>query len=230
MINLESYGIEATQDQLALLKAHLDYVIEVNKRVKLTAITDFDQAVVLHIVDSLIALDIINKAPKGPLLDMGSGGGFPGIPIAIMTNRKVVLLDSVKKKMAVLDEFIKEAVLHDSVTTSNVRAEELALEEQGKYAVITARALSSLPSLVELASPLLMPGGLLIAYKGNPSNEERRSGEKAASLVGLKTTDWQQKTIPGTDINRTVIVFEKSGKAKVKLPRRPGMAQRNPLA
>lgn len=226
---LKSYGISASDPEQAKLMRHLELVIDANSRVQLTTINDLHKGIRLHIADSLTCLPEVNGAPEGALLDMGTGGGFPGIPLAIITNRSVTLLDSVKKKCVVLDTFIEDLKLN-TVHTAPLRAEELALEEPNVYAVVTARALSSLPALVELASPLLIDGGMLVAQKGNITNEELSRGDEAAKMVGMSRISLRRFTLNGTDENRAIIVYKKTGASKRKLPRRPGMAQRQPLA
>lgn len=226
---LQSNNICVSDAELSMLMKHLELVIDANTRVQLTTIKDLNNGIRLHIVDSLTCLQEVNNAPEGALLDMGTGGGFPGIPLAIASNRPVTLLDSVKKKCAVLETFINELNL-GNVCTAPFRAEELALEEPKSFAVITARALSSLPSLVELASPLLKEGGILVAQKGNITNDELLRGDKAAKMVGMVRTSLRRFTLSGADEHRSIIVYKKSGASKRKLPRRPGMAQRQPLA
>lgn len=230
MLNLLDYGLDIDSAKLKLLESHLRFVLDYNQKVQLTAIREFDEGVLLHIVDSLMSIDTLSNLLPGDVLDMGSGGGFPGIPLAICTERKVDLLDSVKKKMRALEVFINETGLTESVSVHDVRAEELARTHSGRYSVVTARALSSLPSLLELASPLLATGGSLIAYKGNPAAEELQRAHKIAPMVGMKFVSRVDYLLPTTDNKRTLLVYTKSRVSKIKLPRRTGLAQKSPLA
>lgn len=230
MLNLKEYNLELSSAELLLLEKHLQFVLDYNQKVQLTAIRDYNEGILLHIVDSLMGLKVVNSLKEGRLLDMGSGGGFPGIPLAICTNRQVDLLDSVKKKMRGLELFIEEENLTKRVSTHDVRAEELALKRRGYYSVITARALSSLPSLIELASPLLSKGGALVAYKGAPNEEEIIRANNAARLAGMRFLQREDYILPTTEFNRSLLVYIKQGEGKIKLPRRVGLAQKSPLA
>ena len=148
--------------QRELLDKHLELVIEENKVMNLTRIVDWESAQILHVEDSLAGLPEVQEAMEGPYLDMGSGAGFPGIPLASMTGRETLLADSVGKKTRALDSFAVELGLDDIVSTYHGRIEDLALQQPNHFALITARALSSLASLLELASPLLAKGGSLV--------------------------------------------------------------------
>lgn len=215
----------------ALLLRHIDWLLETNSAIKLTAITEYDQAVRLHLIDSLLIAEEVEKSPKGKVLDMGTGGGFPAIPIAAVTSRVVTCLDSVKKKMVALQSFIdSEPTLSGHVNTCALRAEELALKSPESYSCVTARALSSLPSLVELASPLLCNKGCLIAMKGAIDDEEIARGDSVAKYCGMQRSKVERYILPGGDENRTVIIYTKVGQSKTKLPRRNGLAQRKPFA
>lgn len=229
-IDAEILELGVSLPQLALCKKYLTFVLDNNHRARLTAITDPEEAMRLHLYDSLSILPEVNAAPKGTLLDIGTGGGFPGVPIGIVTGRPVTLMDSVKKKVRLVEEGLQELGIQSTFSTSDIRAEEIAATNRNSYSLITARALSSLPSLIELAQPLLKVGGVLIALKGTITAEEVAAGDKAAKLLGFKRTDWRQFKLPHGDEQRSVLVYKKSREGSMKLPRRPGMAQRRPLA
>ena len=149
----------------ALFEKHLQLVIEANKTTNLTRIDDVEKARILHIEDSLAALQEINAAPRGEYADIGSGAGYPGIPLAIATGRKTTLVDSVKKKAAFLEKFVDELGLKDTVSVYGGRVEELSLERPKSFSVITARAFSSLASILELAIPCYNATGRWSAIK-----------------------------------------------------------------
>lgn len=222
-------GISAAPEQVELLARDLCAVLEANRTTNLTAIRDPDAAVALHITDSLLGLPEVNEAPAGDLADLGAGAGFPGIPLGIMTGRHVVLVESVGKKSRLLAQLCQELGLDAEAV--NVRAEEFAQDNAGRFAVVTARALSALPSLIELAAPLLQPGGRFVAYKGVPDTDEVDRGDRVASLVGLRRSESRTVNISDAgDAARTILVYERAGKAKIRLPRRTGLAQNQPLA
>ncbi len=216
--------------QIELLNKHLELVIEANKVTNLTRIVDWEQGQLLHVEDSLVGLLEVNDAPDGWYADLGTGGGFPGIPLAITTGRQTLLVDSVGKKTNALDGIVSELGIADHVETYTGRAEDLALEHPGEFSVITARALSALPSLLELASPLLKRGGRLVCYKARPDDEEVERAMSLEKKLGMKLISKRSVLLSDNETQRVIFVFEKVKMQKIKLPRRVGMAQRHPLA
>jgi 16S rRNA (guanine527-N7)-methyltransferase len=216
--------------EIALLIRHLELVLEANRRMNLTRVVEPEAALRLHTADSLSALEDTVTAPPGPLLDLGSGAGFPGIPLAVCSERSVVLLDSVGKKVRELRRMVSALGLQDLVTAKSGRAEALAREHSAPFSVITARAVSELPALVELASPLLSNGGILVCLKGSPSGEEVSRGDSVARIVGMQREYQRSFELPEQAGHRTVVCYRKIAGPKVKLPRREGLAQRAPLA
>lgn len=210
------------------MKEYLNKVLEINQHLNLTRVTDYDQALLLHLEDSLSVLEEINKAPEGLYGDLGSGGGFPGVPLAMVTQRPTILIDSVKKKIKAIENILDVVYQSDLITTYAGRIEELALEKPEIFSVLTARALTNLPSLLELASPLLKQGGQLIALKSKEESEfENQALEKK---LGMKKVSKRDYYLSDGETFRTVYVFEKVSKPEVKLPRRVGMAQKKPFS
>lgn len=217
---------DQTKDKLL---AYLDLVVEKNKVLNLTRITSFEDAVVLHLEDSLSILEDFRQT-TGHYLDIGTGAGFPGIPLGITTDRKGVLLDSVKKKAAAVQEFIDVLGLSDRLKATGMRSEELAEQRRGGFGVVTARAVSSLPAVEELATPLLCKGGKLIAMRGIDTDDDIDIAKQAAKLLGLTLVERREFAIgPNEEYTRSICVFEKTGKSTVKLPRHPGFASKKPL-
>ncbi|WP_172135725.1 16S rRNA (guanine(527)-N(7))-methyltransferase RsmG [Adlercreutzia sp. ZJ473] len=212
-----------------LLEKYLQMVLEANNRVNLTRIDSIEQARILHLEDSLVALPEMKSAPEGLYGDLGTGGGFPGVPLAITTGRETILVDSVKKKMAIVESILDQMGFSSQIKTYAGRIEELSLEKKGDFSVLTARALTQLPSLIELAAPLLKNGGQLICYKANVSEEEIKAALDIDELVGMKQTSQRGLTLSDGVTHREIIVFTKMGKPKLKLPRRIGLAQHSPL-
>lgn len=215
--------------QEKLIEKYLDLVLEANKTINLTRITDRSQAKILHIEDSLVALDEINACPEGLYADLGTGGGFPGVPVAISTGRRTILVDSVKKKVNTLASIIDELGLNEQIGVYAGRIEDLAKTNRGEFSLLTARALSQLVSLLELSSPLLKQGGRLVCYKANVSSEELEQALDIQSLVGMKLISDRSVLLSDGVTNRRILVFEKYRPEKIKLPRRVGLAQNNPL-
>lgn len=224
---LGALGIPHTEGHAHALAHHLALVAEANASFNLTTIPA-DQSVAMHVLDSASALSFLDQAPPGAFVDIGSGAGFPGIPLGVLSGRHVTLVESVKKKAAFLERVIAELRLE--ATVRGVRAEELAGEAPGAFAAVTARALSALPSLVELASPLLVEGGLLICLKGSPDEAELSRGSAAGVRCGMEFVGATPVGVPGVPAARTVVVYRRRGRSTLRLPRRNGMAQRQPLA
>jgi 16S rRNA (guanine527-N7)-methyltransferase len=218
------------REQVELLIAHLHYVIEQNRHLNLTRISDGERGILLHIEDSLTALPELETAPEGILADLGSGAGFPGIPLAIMSDRDCVLVEKTQKKVQAIQGFLDESGLAEKVTIEALRAEELAKLRAGQFATVVARALSSLPSLMELAAPLLQPDGVLVAYKGDLTSEELKRGASLERILGMTITGSRSFVLSDGLSKRTLVRIQKTGQAHRPLPRKPGQAQRHPLA
>jgi len=232
---LESLDIALDKDSCSFLERHLDYVLETNDAVRLTAIVERGEAERLHVTDSLLVLPELAAAPPGPLLDIGSGGGYPGIPLSLASDRETDLLDSVQKKARAIQAFLVSEQESGSLPMSAIgslglRAEELALERPAYYGAVVARAVASLPALVELSAPLLRMQGHLIALKGRRDDEELKRGKQAAEIVGMRFIGEREYVLPGGEEQRCVIVFERAKESSIELPRRPGRAQKKPLA
>lgn len=209
-----------------LLKRHLELVIEANKTTNITRISTWDEGMLLHVEDSLVGLPEVEEAPEGRLADIGSGAGYPGIPLAIESGRATLLADSVGKKTAILASMVEELGL-DNVEVYTGRIEDLAREKAGLFTVVTARALAQLSVLMELAGPLLQDGGRLVCYKANVSDEELQHALSLQERLGMSLVS--DRAVELGDACRRIICFEKSGRPQINLPRKTGMAQKRPL-
>ena len=227
---LAQAGISVAEAAQAEMLAYLRAVLIANAAVNLTAIDEFDSALRLHIVDSLVALPELLESPSGVMLDLGSGGGFPGVPLMLATGRRVVLLDSVKKKGAAVSALLQETLRGRPIEVMSERAEDHSKRHGARYAVVVARAVAPLASILELASPLLCSGGMLVALKGSPEDSEVTSGARVASIVGFGRLSMRQVTLPGGSERRTIVSANKIRESKIPLPRRNGLAQKSPLA
>ena len=228
---LKDSDIVLSEDALQFLWLHLDYVLEMNSSIRLTAIHSKEEGERLHILDSLMVLPEVVTAPEGGMLDIGTGGGYPGIPLALAAGRSVDLLDSVQKKARAIADFIDKSYVGNlELRALGERAEELALSRPAYYSIVLARAVSSLPALVELSSPLLKMGGHLIAHKGPFDSEELERALVVAEIVGMRYLSKREYKLPSGDEQRTVYVFERHREPSIDLPRRSGRAQRKPLA
>jgi len=220
---------QLTMDKQELLKKYLNLLIQTNEKINLTSIEDESSGLVLHIEDSLTALPYFIQAPDGLYMDMGSGGGVPGIPLAIASGRKTILVDSSKKKMNVVQDIVCELGLDDQITTCSERMEDLAKRKPRSAAIITARAVSKLSAILELASPLIIDNGIFIAMKSKPDSAEMDAASKVAEIVGF-TCMYDQAFVLEEQFTRRILVYRKVRPSKVKLPRRNGLAQHTPVA
>lgn len=224
----EAIGVNLTQDQSTLLLKHLDWLLAANLTLNLTSVSDPTDALRLHVLDSLTAVPEVKTAPHGTLLDIGTGGGFPGVPLSVVTGRAAVLMDSVKKKAEALSQFLEQHIPEAVVVPE--RAEDYAVSEGGRFAVVVARAVAPLNSLTELAAPLLVAGGSLVCLKGRPDEEEISRGKACARIVGLEQVGERTLVLPGGGEVRTILHYQRTGDPSVPLPRRTGRAQKRPMA
>ncbi len=216
------------ENQKELILQYLKEILEVNISINLTRITDPQDAEILHIEDSLSIIQEMNEAPEGLYGDLGTGGGFPGVPLAIATKRETILVDSIKKKITAIESVLSNLNIQDIGVYSG-RIEELALEMPEEFSVLTARALSSLNSLLELSAPLLKINGWLICLKSHISMEELDNALAIEDKVGMKLIKRRDFYLSDNETYREIFVFEKVSEPKVKLPRRIGLAQKKPL-
>ena len=220
--------LDFNEDITDKLITTLKLVIEKNKVLNLTRIDSFEDAVVLHLEDSLsIYPEFMHSS--GEFCDIGTGGGFPGLPLAIASGRKGILLDSVKKKALAVQEFVEEVSLTGQVQALGMRSEELCAECFGEFDTVVARAVDKLSVVEEYASPLLASGGHLIAMRGTESLGDEKAAQIASEQLGLQMIEKRAFSLGPDEVARSVYVFEKNGSPSIKLPRRPGMAHKKPL-
>ena len=217
------FDLTLDEDCVDTLEAYYDAVIEANKEFNLTAITSKDEFVVKHLVDSLAGVPFIPENAK--LIDVGSGGGFPSFPIAsARRDVDVTALDSTAKKMNFVGGTARFLGVKNLKTVSS-RAEEMK-ELFGTFDMVTARAVSALPILLEICSPLIRVGGLMMAYKTD-------EGELEISQSALKTLNMTHKNtfsfnLPNGD-RRCILLFEKTAPTPKQYPRQYGQIKKRPL-
>lgn len=217
-----------SQDKQQQLLDYLDLVIEKNKELNLTRIDTKDKGILLHLEDSLACLDEFTRH-SDEFVDIGTGGGFPGVPLAIASDRHGVLVDSVQKKARAVQEMADKVGLKGQIEVIGCRSEELAQENRERFDTAILRAVSSLPVVLELGTPLIRLGGEIIALRGIETKESVSEAEAVAQKLGLKLVSDREIKI-GDEFDRRILVFEKVGESSIKLPRRNGMAQKKPLS
>ena len=226
---VKEFKITLSEEQKAQFIQYYELLIEWNKVMNLTGITEFDEVLQKHFSDSLSVVRALDMSKIESCIDVGTGAGFPGIPIAITTERRTLLADSVGKKITALNRMITKLSLEGIVSTFQGRIEDLAKDQPENFSVITARALSSLSSLLELASPLLKMNGHLICYKSQDIDDELMHAKTVCNKFGMKFIEVQNFTLSDGVTHRSIVVFEKTSKPSISLPRRVGMAQKKPF-
>ena len=183
--------IELSEKQAEQFKNYYDLLIEWNSKINLTAITDYNEVLVKHFEDSISIMNILDMNSVDSVIDIGTGAGFPGIPIKIMfPHIKLTLLDSLNKRINFLNLVIEELGL-DNVKTIHGRAEDYAkdAEYRENYDLVVSRAVANLSTLSELCLPFVKVGGYFISYKSDKSNEEIENAKHAYDLLGGKLID-----------------------------------------
>ena len=228
---LTAEGIKITDMQCDKLYRFYEMVIEKNKVMNLTAITDYEEFVIKHFVDSLMIAKVMDMTVPMSVLDIGTGAGFPGVPIKIVyPETKVLLLDSLNKRLNFLNEVIAELGLKD-ITTIHSRAEELQAkgEYRENFDLCVSRAVSALPTLSEYCLPYVKLGGKFIAYKATGADEEIETSKTAIRVLGGEIKETAHFTIKDTDYTRVLISIEKIKNTPKKYPRSGGKPSKNPL-
>ena len=218
-------GLDLDQKTCETLCAFGNAVIQQNKVMNLTAITEPTQVAKLHLLDSLSVLAAGDLKGK-TLIDVGCGAGFPGVPVAIASpDTKVTLLDSLGKRVAWLQQILPELGVNATCVTA--RAEEAVASCREQYDIATSRAVARLPILLELTAPYVKVGGCVMAMKGAAAKEELAEAKNAISKLGLKLESVQEFPIDGT--SHAVIVLRKVAPTPAKFPRRYAKIKQMPL-
>ena len=222
-------GFTFTDKQLKQLETYYKMLVETNKVMNLTALTEPEDVAVKHMIDSLL---VYNKSFAGKTLaDVGTGAGFPGLVLKIYDPTiKVTLIDSLAKRLKFLQEVI-EATGLEEVWCKHLRAEEAgqdpALRE--KFQLVVARAVAALPVLAEYCLPLVEVGGSFYAMKGNKYQEEAEQGKRAIGTLGGKIQEVKEVKLPGLADKRAIIIVKKIKNTPKTYPRKAGTATKKPL-
>lgn len=228
---LESLGIQLTEMQYNQFDEYYKLLIEWNKVMNLTGITDYHEVNEKHFVDSLSIIQAIDLNQVENVIDIGTGAGFPGIPLKIaFPHLNIVLLDSLNKRINFLDEVIEKLELQ-GIETIHGRAEDFAKrkEYREQFSVCVSRAVANLATLSEYCLPYVKTGGKFISYKSGEIDEEVINSEKAISILGGKVERIIKFSLPNTEIKRSFVVVSKEKTTAKKYPRKAGMPSKEPL-
>ena len=229
--SLNKLSIEYDEEKLSKLERFYELTVEKNKVMNLTSITEPEEFVVKHFVDSLAVLNFISFTPGMRAADLGTGGGFPGIPLAVFHPEvNFLLIDSVNKKLNFISEAAAELGINN-VETLHGRAEDIGHmeEHREKYDYVFSRAVSNMSSLSELALGLVKVNGMFVAYKSENSNEEIKTAARAIQLMGGIVDSEKTIILPNSDIKRNFFFIKKSNTTPKKYPRKAGEPTRRPL-
>ena len=215
-------------NKLSLLERLIDVTLETNEKFNLTAIKDKDAFRELMVFDSLLPLKYVDLDSNKTVIDVGTGAGFPGLPLAICSDAKYTLLDSTNKKIGHICRVIDEFKLQN-VTPICARAEEFALNSREAFDYAIARAVASLNELLELCVPLIKVDGLFIALKGPRSDEELDDAKSAIKKLDLEVVSINEEELPISKEKRTIIIFKKLKATNKKYPRRFSEIKAKPL-
>lgn len=226
---LDNYGYQISEQQFDNFIRYYELLISWNEKMNLTAITEFSDVLTKHFLDSLSIIKIIDLNSVSSLIDIGTGAGFPGIPIKIMyPDLKVTLLDSLQKRIGFLNTVIDELKL-ENIDTIHGRAEDYAKPDKLRehYDVCVSRAVSNLSSLSEFCLPFVKVGGCFIPYKSEKVNEELNNATNAISILGGKCEKAVSFNIDNNE--RTLLLLRKDKSTPKKYPRKAGTPVKDPL-
>lgn len=230
-------GLELDELKAEKLYRYYELVLEKNKLMNLTAITEEEEFISKHFVDSLSIIkapdfkDELAQAKGIKLIDVGTGAGFPGMVLKIVfPSLKITLFDSLKKRLNFLDEVIAELELKD-IETLHGRAEDYGNNKlyREKYDICVSRAVANMSALAEYCLPFVKPDGLFVAYKSGRSHSEIRDASKAIKILGGNIEDIQDFMLPDSDIERSIVSVRKIKKTPAQYPRKAGTPAKEPI-
>ena len=227
----EKIGISLSEKQISQFMTYYDLLVEWNSFMNLTAITEFDEVIDKHFIDSLAICEYVDFKNGDSLIDIGTGAGFPGIPLKIVfPELRITLLDSLNKRIKFLDTVIESLGL-ENVETIHGRAEDFAKQQsyREKYDFVISRAVANLATLSELCIPFAKEDKYFVSYKAEKCNEELEEAKKAISILGGKVEKQIEYKLPDTDMNRNLLLIKKVKPTPKKYPRKAGTPAKEPI-
>ena len=224
-------GLNLSEQQVEQFIKFYELLVEWNKVMNLTGITEYEEVISKHFLDSLLLVRAYDMKRADSIIDIGTGAGFPGIPLKIVfPEKKLVLLDSLGKRIKFLNQVVDNLDLQQ-IELIHARAEDYAKKEEYReqFDLAVSRAVANLASLSEYCIPFVKLGGAFVPYKSGSIEEELKQSEKAVSILGGKRMEYKELLLPDTDITRTFIVIEKVKHTSKKYPRKAGLPTKEPL-
>lgn len=226
-----AFGIKLSDHQLDQFETYYEMLVEKNKVMNLTAITEKNEVIDKHFADSLALIKSGVSLTGQKILDIGTGAGFPGIPLKIaFPELEIVLLDSLNKRIKFLNEVI-EALGLEKITAIHGRAEDFAKQKEYReqFDYVVSRAVANLTVLSEYCLPYVKVGGCFIPYKSGEIDEELNNSKKAVQILGGKIEEVVKFQLPDTDIGRSFVKIKKNKNTAKKYPRKAGLPAKEPL-
>ena len=227
----QAFGVTLTDKQIEQFEKYYELLVEWNKVMNLTGITEFDEVMQKHFVDSAAAAKYVEMEKVNSLIDVGTGAGFPGIPLKIVyPHIQVTLLDSLNKRIKFLEEVVDNLGL-TGIETVHGRAEDAAkkAEYREQFDLSVSRAVANLASLTEYCLPFVKVGGKFVSYKSVSVDEEITQSKKVVYVLGGEIEKVEKFNLPESDMERALVIIEKKRSTPKKYPRKAGTPAKLPL-
>ena len=227
--NEKYFNFHFSVEQLEQFFAYMNLLIEWNEKMNLTAIVEPNEIILKHFIDSITILKEIDNNSK--IIDVGTGAGFPGVPLSIMNpTLKITLADSLNKRLIFLQEVVNQLGLKN-IEIIHARAEELGKNKKYRenFDAATSRAVANLSTLSEYLIPLVKVGGKIISMKAGGAQEEIEAAKKAIKILGGEIEGIEEFKLPQTEIERTIILIKKEEHTPNKYPRKAGVPSKEPI-
>ena len=228
---IKDFGIEVNDQMISDLKTYREILVDWNQKMNLTGIEEEKEVFIKHFLDSISAVSNGYIKDGISLIDVGTGAGFPGLPLKIcLQNIKLTLLDSLNKRINFLQEVSNTVNLKD-VEFIHGRAEDFGKNSdyREQYDVATARAVAGLPILMEFCVPFIKVGGYFVCLKGPNADLELEESKKAMEILGIEFVEKLDIQLPETDLNHNILVFKKVSETPSKYPRKAGKPAKSPI-